>query len=78
MSKENITIRQSGSGIGFFSLLAIVFITLKLMGLTAVASWSWWWVLAPLWLPITIVLGILLITFAITILVLLFVTTKRK
>ena len=32
--------------IGFFGLLAIVFVTLKLIG---VIDWSWVWVLAPLW-----------------------------
>lgn len=37
---------SSSSGIGFFGLLAIVFITLKLTG---VISWSWLWVTAPLW-----------------------------
>lgn len=42
-------------GIGFFGLLAIVFIVLKLCD---VIAWSWWWVLAPLWLPITIILAI--------------------
>jgi small Trp-rich protein len=41
---------SSGSGgIGFFGLLGIVFITLKLAGITEVATWSWWWVTAPLW-----------------------------
>lgn len=39
-------------GIDFFDLLAIVFITLKLTGFI---SWSWWWVLAPLWMPIAFV-----------------------
>lgn len=43
------------SGIGFFGLLAIVFITLKLTGYIA---WSWWWVLAPLWAPLAVVLAI--------------------
>ena len=33
-------------GIGFFGLLGIVFITLKLTGFI---DWSWWWVTAPLW-----------------------------
>lgn len=33
-------------GIGFFGLLTIVFIVLKLC---RVIDWSWWWVLAPLW-----------------------------
>lgn len=42
-------------GIGFFGLLAIVFITLKL---TNQIDWSWLWVLAPLWLPIALVVTI--------------------
>lgn len=36
----------SSSGIGFFGLLGIVFIVLKLCG---VITWSWWWVLSPIW-----------------------------
>lgn len=39
--------------IGFFDVLAIVFIVLKLLG---IIKWSWWWVLAPIWIPIIIVL----------------------
>jgi len=37
---------SSRGGVGFFGLLTIVFITLKL---TNVIGWSWWWVLSPLW-----------------------------
>lgn len=48
----------STGGIGFCGLLAIVFITLKLAGIGAVAAWSWWWVLSPLWLPIAFVLSL--------------------
>lgn len=44
---------SSGGGIGFFRLLAIVFITLKLC---AVINWSWWWVLAPLWMPVALII----------------------
>ena len=47
---------KSSGGIGFCGLLAIVFITLKLTGHIA---WSWWWVLAPLWAPFAILLGVL-------------------
>ena len=47
---------SSSGGIGFGGVLAIVFITLKLIGYIA---WSWWWVLAPIWLPILIVLAVL-------------------
>ena len=33
--------------IGFFSLLGLVFIVLKL---TNVIDWSWWWVTCPFWI----------------------------
>ena len=41
----------------FPALLTIAFIVLKLCN---VIAWSWWWVLAPLWIPTAIVmLGLL-------------------
>ena len=54
---DNKTQTQSG-GIGFFGLLTIVFITLKLTGYIA---WSWWWVLSPLWMPLAVVLSVVAI-----------------
>jgi hypothetical protein len=39
------------SSIGLPGVLTIVFIVLKLTGSI---DWSWWWVVAPLWLPITV------------------------
>lgn len=53
--------KSSESGIGFFGLLAIVFITLKLVG---VIDWSWWWVLLPIYGPIVAVLAILAVCLA--------------
>lgn len=47
-------VQVSGGGIGFFGLLTILFIGLKLTGYV---SWSWLWVLSPLWLPLAIFLG---------------------
>ena len=44
---------QTSSGIGFFSLLTIVFIVLKLCN---VIAWSWVWVLAPIWIPTAIII----------------------
>lgn len=32
----------------FTSLLLLLFIALKLCG---VIKWSWWWVMAPMWIP---------------------------
>ena len=45
-------------GIGFCGLLTIIFIVLKLLGKI---TWSWLWVLSPLWIVWAICLIILLI-----------------
>lgn len=45
---EQKNTRAVWGGIGFFPLLTICFIVLKL---TKVIAWSWLWVLAPLWIP---------------------------
>ena len=55
---DNGTTRSGG--IGFFGLLGIVFITLKLCG---VIDWEWWLVLAPIWVPTAIALIVLLFMF---------------
>lgn len=50
-----------GGGLTFLQALFLVFLVLKLTGKTVVATWSWWWVTAPLWGGFAIVLVILLI-----------------
>jgi len=47
-------------GITFSQLLAVVFIAFKLLGKI---TWSWWWVLSPLWLPPLAVLSVVLVVF---------------
>ena len=47
---------SNSGGIGFVGLLTIVFITLKLTGYI---TWSWGWVLSPIWI-MTIVLFLIL------------------
>jgi hypothetical protein len=54
---DKTTVQTSG-GIGFFGLLAVLFIGLKLTGYV---SWSWWWVLAPIWGPFVLAILILLV-----------------
>ena len=49
---------SSSGGIGFLGLLTIVFITLKLLGHI---TWSWWWVLAPAWISLAILIVLLVI-----------------
>ena len=55
MSKS-INNSSSSSGIGFLGLLTILFIGLKL---TNIISWSWLWVLSPMWFPLVITLVVL-------------------
>lgn len=52
----------SVGGIGFVGLLTVAFIVLKL---TRVINWSWWWVLAPIWISMILGVVIFLITFGI-------------
>jgi len=39
--------------ISFCNLLALTFIILKLC---KVIDWSWWWVLSPIWIPLSLVI----------------------
>jgi ABC-type antimicrobial peptide transport system permease subunit len=55
---KNNNSNRSGGGIGFVGLLTIAFIVLKLLG---EITWSWWWVLSPLWISTGIALIILLV-----------------
>lgn len=56
---------SSSAGIGFPGALAVVFITLKLIGVSKVATWSWWWVLSPLWISFAVWLVVLMVAFSI-------------
>lgn len=60
-NQQNVSV----SGIGFWGLLGVAFIVLKLCN---VITWSWLWVLAPLWGPIAIfVAAIIIILFFVAI-----------
>lgn len=49
---------NTSGGIGFFGLLGIAFIVLKLLN---IISWSWAWVLSPIWIPMIIATVIIII-----------------
>jgi len=49
---------SSSGGVGIAGPLLVLFIGLKL---GHVIAWSWWWVLAPLWLPLLIVAAAFLV-----------------
>ncbi len=53
---------KNSGGIGFFGLMFLIFMTLKL---TKVIDWSWWWVTAPLWGGFAILIVIFIIALTI-------------
>lgn len=55
---SNSSSPSKSGGIGFFGLLTVLFIGLKL---TDHIDWSWWWVLSPLWLPIALIVAVILV-----------------
>lgn len=48
--------KTSSGGVGFCGLLTVAFIVLRLTGYI---DWDWWWVLAPLWIPMLILFVVL-------------------
>lgn len=44
--------KKTSSGLGLLYVLAVIFIVLKLLG---VITWSWVWVLSPIWIQLVIV-----------------------
>ena len=55
---KNINYNTNNTGIGILGVLLIIFIVLKLVG---VVTWSWWIVLAPLWMEIGLLIIIILV-----------------
>lgn len=53
---SNGTVTNQGPSV--LSILGISFIILKLTG---VIDWSWWWVTAPFWGPLALVIGLVTI-----------------
>jgi hypothetical protein len=51
-------------GIGFVGALTLLFVACKLFG---VINWSWWWVLAPIWISWIFILIVLAFIFGIAI-----------
>ena len=61
MSKSN-----SSSGMSVFTVIGIVFIVLKLVG---VINWSWWLVTLPFWGGLVLIVSVLVIIGIITYLI---------
>jgi len=49
---------MQNTGMGFLGWLQILFIGLKL---THLLNWSWLWVLSPIWIPIALTIGFMIV-----------------
>jgi len=58
IDRATSTSTGSGGGIGILGLLLVLFIGLKL---GKVITWSWWWVMAPMWVPAALSLAAMVI-----------------
>lgn len=45
--------KNKNNGLGFGTVLFLIFLTLKL---TNYITWSWWWVTSPIWIPVALVM----------------------
>jgi hypothetical protein len=50
--------KETNSGLGLEMILFLIFMTLKLTGNI---TWSWWWVASPLWIPVLLVMGVIVL-----------------
>lgn len=59
----------NNGGIGFVGLLTIVLIVLKL---TNYITWSWLWVLSPIWISLILFIAVTIIGIVIVLIIILF------
>jgi hypothetical protein len=73
MEEKKITVQNNH--IGFFGLLTIVLLLLKVFGKISI---GWIWVFAPLWVPFGLLLGFLMLVFVIAVLVQVFDASQDR
>jgi hypothetical protein len=56
----NQAVQATTNSFPLAGLLGVAFVVLKLC---KVIDWSWWWVTAPFWGPVALVLGICVVIF---------------
>lgn len=77
VNMSNKTIKFGTGNIGLSSGIFLIFLFLKLGEIGQVATWSWWWVISPLWIPVSIALGFMFIVFFLKFLIFLYELSKE-
>lgn len=60
---------STSNGISALGVIGVLFVVLKLFGVTEVATWSWWWVTAPFWGGLAVALALFVIACIVAVLV---------
>lgn len=63
---------SASGGLGLCSVLTIIFVVLKVLGVAPVATWSWIWVLSPLWIGFALGMSLLILFLIIGVIVAVF------
>ena len=61
--KNNVSTK---SGVGFIGFLQLIFIVLKLTG---IISWSWLWVLSPIWISVALYALVIIVLLVLSLIV---------
>lgn len=77
MSKHESGAASVGGGVSLATVLFLIFLVLKFVG---VIDWSWWWVTSPLWISVLLFIAALLIIFIVFLIIALveYCSTKRR
>jgi hypothetical protein len=59
---------RTGSAMSLGSVIFLIFLVLKLAEIGPVADWSWLWITAPLWIPLSVVIVFMAVIAAIAVL----------
>ena len=46
---------ENNNSLGLGTIIWLIFLTLKLGGWGVVATWSWWWIFSPIWIPLVFI-----------------------
>jgi len=60
--EDSKIIIKNYNGPSISGFLGTIFIVLLILKLTNVIDWSWWWIFAPIWIPLVICAIIILCT----------------
>ena len=74
MSKEKV----SSSSIGLGTIVFLILLVIKLGEIGQVTEWSWFWVTAPLWIPISFLIGLGVVATLISLILLFFKNINNK